>query len=68
MLSNPYEEAAERFARADQNYPKAKAEAFRILQEADDEWAAAQANLRQYESFPGIPLPQYRQEMEGTDA
>jgi hypothetical protein len=67
-MSNPYEEAAERFGRAAHNYPKAKAEAEKILREADDEWNAAVADLRQYESQPGIPLPEYRQEMWGTPA
>ena len=59
-MSNPYEAAVERFHRAHQNYPEAKAEADRILQEADDEYEAATANLRQYETQPGIPLPEYR--------
>jgi hypothetical protein len=58
---NPYEAACERFERASRNYPKAKAEAERILREANDEYDAAEANLRQYESAPGIPLPEYRE-------
>jgi hypothetical protein len=57
--ANPYEAACERFNRASANYPKAQAEAERILREADEEYEAARANLRQYESQPGIPLPQY---------
>lgn len=61
MASNPYEQACERFNRASANYPKAEAEAARILREANDEYDAAQANLRRYESAPGIPLPQYRE-------
>ncbi|HEV2452391.1 MAG TPA: hypothetical protein VGS62_10760 [Streptosporangiaceae bacterium] len=60
---NPYEEACERFNRASANYPKAKAESERILREANDEYDAAQDNLRQYESRPGIPLPQYREQV-----
>ena len=60
---NAYEEACERFERANQNYPVIKAHADLLLREANDEWDAAQDNLRQYESQPGIPLPQYRQEV-----
>jgi len=63
-LTNPYEAASERFQQASRNYPKAKAEAERILREADDEYDAAEANLRQYESQPGIPLPQYREQVQ----
>ena len=59
---NPYEAACDRFNRASKNYPKAKAEAARILAEAEAEWEAAQVNLRRYESQPGIPLPQYREQ------
>lgn len=61
---NPYEAACERFERANQNCAKATAEAERILTEAENEWDAAQANLRQYESRPGIPLPQYREQVQ----
>jgi hypothetical protein len=63
--ANPYEAACERFSRASRNYPKAKAESERILREADAEYDAAEANLRQYESQPGIPLPQY---LEGAQS
>jgi hypothetical protein len=63
---NPYEAACERFERANQNYPKAKAESERILREAEEEWDAAQANLRLYESQPGIPLPQYRERVTAS--
>lgn len=57
---NPYEAACDRFNEASENYPKAKAEAERILREAEEEYEAAQANLRQYEVSPGIPRPEYR--------
>lgn len=57
---NPYEAAGYRFARASENYPKAKAESERILREAEEEYEAAEANLRQYETSPGIPKPEYR--------
>ena len=60
---NPYEAACGRFERANQNYPVIKAYAEMLLREANDEWDAAQANLRQYESQPGIPLPQYREQV-----
>lgn len=58
---NPYEAAVARFDRASVNHRKAHDEADRILREANDEYIAADADLRQYESAPGIPLPQYRQ-------
>ena len=57
---NPYEAACDRFNRASVNYPKAKAEAERIVREAEEEREAAQANLARYEQSPGIPLPQWR--------
>ena len=60
---NPYEAACDRFERANQNYPVIKAYAEMLLREANDEWDAAQANLRQYESQPGIPLPQFREQV-----
>lgn len=60
---NAYEEACERFDRASDNWPKAKAEAERIVREADEEYEAAWANLRRYESSPGLPLPQYREQV-----
>jgi hypothetical protein len=62
---NPYEAACERLERASANLPKAKAEAERILREADDEYYAATANLRLYESQPGVPLPEYRESRAG---
>lgn len=58
---NPHEEACERFNRASENYPRAKAESERILREANEEYDAAEDNLRRYESAPGIPLPEYRE-------
>ena len=57
---NPYEAARERLERANRNLKKAKAEAHRILTEAEVEWSEADDNLRRYESAPGIPQPQYR--------
>lgn|SRR5487761_935269 len=66
--ANPYEAACERFNRASANWPKAKAEAEQLLREADDEWNAARANLRQYEQSPGIPLPQYRTPLGTSEA
>lgn len=58
--ANPYEQACDRFNAASENYPKAKAEAARILREAEEEYEAAEAHLRQYESKPGICKPEYR--------
>ena len=57
--ANDYEAACTRFDRANANYPRAKAEAERIRQEADEEWEAARANLARFERSPGIPLPEH---------
>jgi hypothetical protein len=59
---NAYEEARERLERANQNLKKARAEAHRILTEAEVEWNEADANLAAHESSPGIPQPQYRKQ------
>lgn len=59
--ASPYETACERFQAASEDYRKAKAEAHRILTEAEAEYSAAEDGLRQFESAPGIPLPQYRE-------
>ncbi len=63
---NPYETARERLEAACQELREAKrdrneAEAYLIKAEA--EWAGATRNLRQYETTPGIPLPQYREQV-----
>lgn len=55
---SPYEAACARFDAASANYPKAKAEAKRILRAAESEYDAATANLRRYESAPGIARPE----------
>jgi len=63
---NPYEEARERLDLADKAYREIRA-ARAALAEAETvveaEWAAANRNLRQYETVPGIPLPQYREQV-----
>ena len=64
---NPYEEARERLERANQAHRelravKAQLENVQTLVEA--EWAAATRNLRQYETTPGIPLPEYREQVQ----
>jgi hypothetical protein len=58
---NPYEQACERFERAITGYREAKTHAALLLREAEDEYDAAESNLRQYESYPGIPLPEWKQ-------
>ncbi len=63
---NAYETAYERLGLASQacreiKTLKARVEDLEVTVEA--EWAAATRNLRQYETQPGIPLPQYRQEV-----
>jgi hypothetical protein len=57
---NPYERAALRFANALSGYNIAKDLAQRMVDAANDEYEAAHADLRQYESQPGIALPEYR--------
>ncbi len=64
---NAYEEARERLERANETHrelraAKAQIERVQILVEA--EWAAATRNLRQYETTPGIPLPEYREQVQ----
>ncbi len=63
---NPYEVARERLERANQMRRELKAAQARLedLQvTVEVEWAAATRGLYQYETKPGIPLPQYRQEV-----
>lgn len=57
--ANPYEAAAERFCAAESARSAAREEASRIMAAADEAYDAASEDLRQYESRPGIPLPQY---------
>jgi hypothetical protein len=63
---NPYEAACERFNRISESHAEIKRLAQSVIDWADDEWEAAQANLRQYETSPGIPLPEYRTSMTGA--
>lgn len=58
--ADPYKAARERYERASAAWPEAKAEAGRIVLEAEDELCAAVADLRRYEAEPGVPLQQYR--------
>jgi hypothetical protein len=60
---NEYEQAVKRFNAAVRNHAIARADAEAMVAAADDEWEAAEANLRQHESQPGIPLPQYREQV-----
>jgi len=60
---NPYEEACDRFNRISENYERICELAQGVIDWADNEYEAAQANLRQYESQPGIPLPEYREQV-----
>ena len=61
---NPYEEARERLELANQAHREIRI--LKVLLEdaetaAEAEWGAATRNLRQYETTPGIPLPEYRE-------
>ena len=61
---NAYEAARERLEAACQERREAKRdrdEAEAYLLRAEAEWAGATRNLRQYETTPGIPLPEYRE-------
>jgi hypothetical protein len=59
-MNNPYEQACLRFEIATENSNRAKTIAERMQLNANVEYEDALANLRQYESQPGIPLPEYR--------
>ena len=58
---NDYELAAERFETISRNHQAIIDAAEAVARWAREEYAAAQDNLRKYESRPGIPLPEYRQ-------
>ena len=60
---NAYEAARERYDAALGARGRARVEADRLLREAEEEFEAAMAGLRRYESQPGIPLPQYREQV-----
>jgi hypothetical protein len=63
-IANPYEAACERFKKISGSIQAIERAAMDTIQQASDEYDAAQANLRQYESQPGIPLPQYREQVQ----
>ena len=63
---NPYETARKRLERASQACLEVKAAKARLEDlEAtiEAEWTAATENLSQYETTPGIPLPEWRNEV-----
>jgi len=63
---NPYEQARKRFEVACQELREAKRdrdEAEAYLLKAEAEWAGATRDLRQYETTPGVPLPQFREQV-----
>ena len=64
---NPYEAARVRLEQTVATLraaKKDKAEAEARLDTAEAEWAAADSRLRQYEQVPGVPLPQYREQVQ----
>lgn len=64
---NPYETARERLEQAVGSLHAARKdrdEAEAYLFKAEAEWAAATYDLRQHETTPGIPLPQYREQVQ----
>jgi hypothetical protein len=64
MSANAYEAACARLERADESLRAARIEADRIMRKADEERQAAEDNLSRYETSPGIPLPQYREQVQ----
>jgi hypothetical protein len=58
--ANAYEAAIERMEAATANHRRTLVTAERMIHKAADEYDAAEADLRQYESSPGVPLPRYR--------
>lgn len=55
-----YDLAADRYCAAVLAWPRAKAEAERIVRAAEAEYEAADADLARYETRRGIPLPEFR--------
>lgn len=55
-----YERAAERAERSFENLKAVKAEADRMIEEAEYEYADACTDLATYEDRPGIPKEEYR--------
>ena len=64
--ANPYEAARTRLERATKSYQDAKVRAEQILCDAVNELDAAEAGLRQYETSPGIPLPEFREQVAAS--
>lgn len=62
---NPYERACARYNRAEASYRAVAAHIGALVNASEAEFEAARAELRQYETSPGIPLPQY-EEHSGT--
>jgi hypothetical protein len=63
----PYEATRERLERASEMLREIRAvkAALKNVQIcAEAEWASATRDLRQYETSPGIPLPQYREQVQ----
>jgi hypothetical protein len=59
--ANAYEAASQRLAAATENHRLALIASGRIIQQADREYRDAETELRQHESKPGIPLPEYQE-------
>jgi hypothetical protein len=55
-----YEAAVERFNRAAEHAPRIRELCRQLADAADAEYDAAAAALARYESFPGVPKPEYR--------
>ncbi len=57
---NTYEQACQRFERISRDRQHIQEAARQVIDWADNEYEAAQENLRHYEQAPGIPLPEYQ--------
>lgn len=63
MPMNDYEAALERFERISRSIIQIIDDAQAVIDWVNAEYCNAQDNLRQYESQPGVPLPQYRKQV-----
>ena len=63
-MANPYEEACDRFEAISTTYAARIKEYQEAIDAIENEYNEAWRNLRRYESQPGVPLPEYRKELQ----
>lgn len=61
---NDYERAVTRMEQATAHLARVRDETTRSLDTAEEEYNRAERNLRAHESAPGVPLPQYRPQVD----